>query len=215
VNPSEPSLPESLDPLVRRVAAADPLETHPAAAALRSFDEEPDTLSPRTRQWIEAHLAGCAACRGALHAVPRLVLRPRPLYRRVWPLAAAAGWILAALLGLRTLTHERAADAPFPSVHSLVLSTPRGGEIPVVPADARILRCELVLGEEVPLGATLHVRIDDAVGRTLVEEDRAVEERNERDWPILTLDGAALPRGTAQLRVRTPGGLESSFELRL
>jgi hypothetical protein len=219
MEPREPELPAPLEPplesMVRRLAAAEPLEPHPAAAALQSYDEEPGTLSPRTRQWIESHLAACCACRDALRAVPRLELRSRPMGRRLWPLAAAAGWILAGFLGLRALDPGRDEREPFLAVHTLVLSTPRGGEIPAVPAGARALRLELVLGEEVPLGASLHVRIEDAEGRAVVEEDRAVEERNERDWPVLTLDREALPRGTVKLRVRTPSGLESVFELEL
>ncbi|NOT32297.1 MAG: hypothetical protein HOP15_17765 [Planctomycetes bacterium] len=213
MNPAEPELPPGVEPIVRRLAAEDPRTTHPAAAALTSYDEEPASLSPRTRQWIESHLVVCSTCRDALSAVPRLELRARPLRLRLWPFAAAAGWILAAFLGLRAL--EREQREPFLSVHSLVLSTPRGGGIASIPAGARILRFELVLGEEVPLGALLQIRIDDAAGRTVVDEAREVEERNERDWPVLTLDRAALPRGTAQLHVRTPAGLESVFELSL
>src|SRR5262249_35611843 len=123
VNPVEPDLPASLEPLLRRVAAEDPLETHPAAATLRSYDEEPDALSPRTRAWIEAHLATCAACAEALRSVPQLELRARPLLR-AWPLAAAAGWILAAFLGFRSLAPARVEPVdPLLSVHSIVLST--------------------------------------------------------------------------------------------
>lgn len=211
MNPAEPELPAPLASSVRRIAAEEPLEPHPAAAALRGFDEEPESLSPRTRAWIEAHLGACSACRDALRAVPRLELRARP--RWSWPLAAAAGWILAAALGWRSLGRE--AREPFPAVHSMVLSTPRGGGTASVPAGARFLRLELVLGEDVPLGARLQLRIEDGAGRTVVDEAREVVEQNERDWPVLTLDREALPRGTVRLRVRTPAGVETVFELDL
>jgi hypothetical protein len=211
----EPDLPAPLAASLRRIAGEEALETHPSAAALARYDEEPAGLSPRTRQWIGDHLASCTACARALSTVPRLALPSRSLLPRLWPLAAAAGWILAAYLGLGRLGEERAERTPFLSVHSLVLSAPRGGERTTVPADARLLRCQLVLGEDVPLGASLQVRIEDAADRVLLDESRVVQERNERDWPVLTLDREALPHGSLHLSVRTPGGLESVFELEL
>jgi len=215
-----PELPSELEPLVRERADADPLEPHPAATALARFDEEPDALSPRARAWIEAHLAACEACRGALRAVPPLGLPARSLSRRLGLVAAAAGWVVAGLLGLGRLgpgrgVPESAGLEPFPEVRTLVLSTSRGDAATLVPAGARILRCELVLGEDVPLGASLLVRLEDAAGRTLLERDELVVERNERDWPVLTLDRAALPAGRARLVVCTPAGLEAAFALDL
>jgi hypothetical protein len=212
---AEPEQPADLEPLVRRIAASDPDATHPAAAVLTRFDEEPLSLSPRTREWIAAHLVDCPACRNALAAVPRLALAGRPLRPRLLPIAAAAGWILAAFLAFEGRTREPEGREPFLSVHSLVLSTPRGGEAPSIPAGARILRCELVLGEEIALGALLQVRVEDATGRTLIDAPLRVEQQNEREWPVLTLDRAALPRGPVRLHVRSPSGLESVFELSL
>jgi len=215
MNESDPELPEKAERIVRRLAATDPLETHPSAAALVSFDEDPSALSARTVKWIEAHLETCTACRRARTAVPRLGPAARPARRTPWIFAAAAGWLLAAFLGLRGRDLGPAPDWALPPVQTVVLSTTRGGQVPSVPPATRILRCELVLGEEIELGALLHVRIVDAGGRTAVEEDRRVEERNERDWPVLTLDRAALPPGKVQLEVRTPSGLQATFELSL
>jgi len=215
MNEPDPELSERAERIVRRLAAADPLETHPSAAALVSFDEDRSALSPGTARWIEAHMEACSACRRAQNAVPRLGPAARPARATPWILAAAAGWILAAFLGLRSRDRGPESHWALPPVQTLVLSTTRGGGAPTVLPATRVLRCELVLGEEIELGAILHVRIVDASGRTALEEDRRVEERNERDWPVLTLDRAALPAGEVQLQVRTPSGLQTTFELSL
>jgi hypothetical protein len=212
MNTDEPDLPPDLAATLGRLARQDTLTPHPAAEALRAFDEEPASLAPRTRAWIEAHLARCAACAGALAAVPRLEARARPLLLRPWPLAAAAGWLLAALLALRA---GPGSSEPFPRVHTLVLSSPRGAEPVPIPLDARLLRLELVLGEEVPLGGVLGLRLEDAGGRAVLARDYPVTDRNERDWPVLTLERAALPEGTLRLTVTAPSGASYAFELDL
>ena len=211
MNEIAPELPD--DPRLARLAAVESLVTHPSGSALASFDEDPAALSAGTRSWIANHLEECAACRSALRSVPRLGLPRRTNLARPWPLVAAAGWILAAFLAWRVAAPRN--EFPLATVHTLVLSTVRGDGRASIPAEATILRCELVLGEDVALGDPLRVRLVDVAGRTLFDAEQRVEERNEREWPVLTLDRRALPAGNVRLHVRTPSGLESVFELEL
>lgn len=197
---------------LQRLAAADDLPMHPAGSTLATYAEEPERLAEGTRRWIARHLEQCAACALALRAVPALRARIRLAWLRPLPLAAAAGWLLASGLGWSLLGGDTVE--PFPDVHSLVLTAPRGAPAPAVPDAARFVRLRIVLGEETPVGAQLRLRFCDAAGRVLLARDELVRELDERDWPVLTLDRRALPPGPVTLAVTTPSGAESVFALR-
>jgi hypothetical protein len=200
---------------VGQSAAGDPLVTHPSASALWAFDEEPASLAPDIWEWISSHLASCALCAGALAQVPRLALRPLPVWLRPWPLTAAAGWILALILAVRGGKGTLEPTDMVLDAHSLVLSTTRGSEIPSAPPNARILRLHLILPEDVEPGQRLRLRLADSNGRVIFERDQTVTERDDREWPVLTLDRAALPAGSFRLHVGTPSGQDAIFDLNL
>jgi hypothetical protein len=211
--PDERLTPE-LDRVVRRLTAEDDLETHPAATALLAYDEEPQGLAPRTREWIAEHIETCLPCAAALAAVPPLGMPSTLLLGRPWPMAAAAGWLAAAVLVGFLATGGEARETLLPA-QSLVLSTTRGGPVPVVREDVQVLRLHLVLAEEVAVGARLDIRIVDAGGGVVWEGSETVRERDEWDWPVLTFDLRSLPRGAVKLHVRPPAGPESVFDLGL
>jgi hypothetical protein len=182
------------------------VEAHPGAAALAAFDEDPGSLSEGARSWIASHVAGCAACREVLHAVP--VQRPAWERRKVRlaPILAAAGWLLAAVLVFREI---QSAPGPRPVVQSqtITLSQARGGTESRI-RDVEVVRFACVLADEVKVGQTLHLRVDDSGGRTVLDADIVVDELNESGWPVVAVRRSALPKGRMTVRVRAPSGNE-------
>ncbi len=196
-------------------ACADQTTAHPAADTLLHFDEAPESLSPRVRDWIAAHLRTCTACSEALARTAELApVRPSRFRRWAWPLAAAAGWMLVTLLVVQSDGAPATQDALL-QPHSVVLSAARGADSAAIPATARWLRLRLVLPEETPIGSSLHLRIENAAGTALIERTCVVAELDERDWPVLLLDRQGLPAGPLRILVRTPSGQTTNFALTL
>jgi len=198
-------------PACRELAAlAGATEVHPSGAALVAFEEAPEQLGAGAREWTRRHLETCAECRDALRSVPRLTAPARRAFLRPLPLAAAAGWLVAAFL-LARASLAPAPMTPLLRAHTAVLSSSRGEPSLRFPAEAEVLRLRLVLAEEQPPGARLRLVFEDRAGATLRELDCVVDERDEFLWPVVTLRRAALPPGTATLRVRTQNGKEATF----
>jgi hypothetical protein len=202
-------------PACRELAAlAGAAAVHPSGAALVAFEEAPGELGDGVREWTARHLETCAECRDALRSVPRLA-PPAPRARlRVLPLAAAAGWLLAAFLLARASFAPPAATLLL-RAHTAVLSSSRGEAPARLPPEAEVLRLRLVLAEEQAPGARLRLTFEDRAGAALRALDWVVDERDEYLWPVVTLRRAALPRGAAALRVRTEKGQEAVFALEL
>lgn len=214
--------------------AAELEPAHPSAAALVAFDEGAPALEPATRTWLERHLGGCDACREALAAVTPAAAEadaasgvanvPAPApgaggewRRRVWPAAAAAGWIVAAVLAFRAIEGgeaEPAGDA-VARTHTIVLSTQRGASKDQVPAEAEVLRFEFVLGEPVVRDSTLRLRIERRDGSAVLDRDVRVEELGDWDFPVITLRRGALPREKLLMKVTPPSGATATFEIDL
>jgi hypothetical protein len=181
-------------------------DAHPAASALAAFDEQPSSLSETSRAWIAAHVARCGSCREALRAVPPLgpALETRRL--RLLPILTAAGWLLAAVLVVREARPGREAD-PVLATQTITLSQARGGSETRI-QDVEVVRFSCVLAEEVKPGQALHVRIEDASGRPVVEADVAVHELDDSGWPVVAFRRSSLPAGRMTIRVRAPSGSE-------
>jgi hypothetical protein len=180
---------------------------HPAADALVRFEEEPSQLSERSRAWIADHVASCGDCREVLRSIPSPgapAAARRPRFAAL-PLLAAAGWILAAILALRVPRGTVTDGAPVLATQTITLSQTRGAAGDRVRA-VDVVRFECVIGDEVKEGSTLHVAVEDAAGKVVLETDAPVGEVNAFGWPVISLRRAALPRGPMTIRVRAPSG---------
>jgi hypothetical protein len=198
---------------VERTAGEVSAEVHPDGLSLVAYDEGRGTLSPDARAWIGRHLGTCAPCGEALLSVPRAALPGRRLALRPWPVAAAAGWVVALFLLLR----GEAGPAPEPLLRSrtLTLSTMRGASAESLPRDVDLLRLTLVAGEAVPRGASLKVRFETSNGALLLAREVVVEERDEWESPILTVRRPVLGQGRIVLTVELPSGRSMRYEFDL
>jgi hypothetical protein len=192
------------------------LRAHPAGEALVAFEEDPASLSDGARAWIAKHVESCASCREALAAVPALgpamEARPAAAARFVRPWLMAAGWLLAAILCVKQLATEPRKLKPVLESQIVTLSQARGEtqrqpDAPMLRA-VDLVRFECVLSEEVRVGQKLHVRVEDAAGRTAFESDAEVAELNQFGWPVFLVDKSALPKGRMTVHVRAPSGSE-------
>jgi anti-sigma factor RsiW len=140
-----------------------------AAFEDRLDDYVDGALDEASFQDVEAHLAGCAACRererelrallAAAAALPRTVAPPRDLWPGVaarlgrprvvaWPrlpsgrpaLLAAAAVLLAAVAGLALLRGSRPAAPPGPGTAALAVPAAAGLPLELVEADAAYTR---------------------------------------------------------------------------
>lgn len=190
-------------------------QTHPAGEALVAFEEDPASLTEGARAWIEKHVASCASCREALAAVPALgpAMEARPAAARfARPMLMAAGWILAAILSVRQLMIPPQRTKPVLESQTVTLSQVRGEtqrqpDAPMLrPVD--LIRFECVLAEEVRVGQRLRLRVEDAAGKVVLDAEAEVAELNQFGWPVVLVNGSALPKGRMTVHVRAPSGSE-------
>jgi hypothetical protein len=188
-------------------------EAHPASSALVAFAEDPGLLSEASRAWIAKHLEQCRHCRAMLEQVPA---QGHALERRrssLRPLAAAAGWILAALLVIRQVSQPAQDHKVVLGSQTITLSQTRGDSQPRAGSqstiqDVDVVRFACVLGEDVKAGGKLHLRVEDAAGKTVVDTEVVVDELNDSAWPVIAIKRAALPKGRLTFHVRAPSGSE-------
>ena len=198
---------------------------HPAGEVLVTWDEEPATLDPGTREWISRHVDACEVCREALDAVSAEAAEPHapasapatdrqsgPRRFHLWPLLAAAGWLLAAVIAIVDRPEAPGGVGALLAIQDLTLSTTRGAD-PLQETYGGILRLHLVLGSDVPAGTALGLRILGEDGRTILAESWEVNERDEWERPVLTLDRNRLPEGPLTIEVTPPGEPPARFEL--
>lgn len=210
----------------------DDLLVHPQATTLVLYDEDPDSLDPRSREWIENHLASCTGCSDALIQVPGGTVpftvhsqvaeiapaRPGRTRSRFWPLAAAAGWVLVAVLTVRSFSENPAEADPAAvplTLQELTLSATRGETATEVLPTTDVLVITLQLGEEIPLGARLEFALAAADGTLVRTWSAEVQIRDEFDRPRFHLRRSALPSGPLILKVKTPSGLEAEYRFGL
>ena len=191
-----------------------PGEVHPSGDAMAAYAADPRLLPPRAAAFVGAHLEACATCRSLLETVPEeapIALERRSIAPRT--IFAAAGWIVAAFIFFRTA--DRApSDAPLvEEVQTIVLSATRGESGAAVDRSASVLRLRLVTGEDVALGATLRLAFIDAADRELLNQAVDVREKDERDWPVLTLDPKRVPERIVRLEVTLPSGKTIAYPL--
>ena len=203
---------------LRALAATPTPNPHPPADALIAFDESDPALPADERRRVADHLATCRECADVLRAVPAEAARETPRLRlRPWPWAAAAGWLLAAVLGWRAVDQSGVDPAPGRSdlggplltAEDVVLSTTRGeASRPTEGRSAagRVLRLHLVLGEDVAVGALLELSIAGKDGIFGAAFTAPVAELDEWVRPVVSLLAERLPPGPLTLRVKTSSG---------
>lgn len=194
---------------------------HPSADALVAFDEVPETLDPAVHDWMSAHVESCELCREALAGFPASA-DEQPTQRGF----SAPGGLLAAaailfVVGVSWAFRGGSDDpgnAPSPSVYDLpfttvVLSTTRGDPTTTAKeAQTPIIRFQPNLGVEVKVGDRVSLKIQNAYGAVLVDEEVVIRELDE-DWgrAVLPVERKHLSKGRLVITIGMSGEENQSF----
>ncbi|MAG54835.1 MAG: hypothetical protein CMJ83_00935 [Planctomycetes bacterium] len=201
---------------------------HPAGEVLVDFDERPASLTEETRAYVTRHLDACDLCREALVEIPPLgeavaeetlgvepaSLEPASLDLRrwMWPLTAAAGWIVVVVLSISGSGGTTDPTEPDELPTAVVLSADRAADAQKLPAAPR-LSVAFILAEDFSVGDVIHVAVTPRGGPKTAERALKVIEVDEWGWPHVALDRSSLPYGALLIHARSAEGASATFRV--